>query len=107
MGSPLQLHLDEEGVLHARVLTPLSVRTLRIGALVNASNGGYELGFENELEAVLKEMGCRVAKVGCVRGEAVDAALQEARSVQLAILIVVEGDGTPLRVGNPERHDRR
>lgn len=75
-------------------LTPLSVRSLRIGVLVNASSGGYEPGFEHELEAVLKEMGCRPAKVWCVGGEAVDAALQDAQSLQLAILIVLGGDGT-------------
>jgi len=75
-------------------LTPLSVRSLRIGVLVNASSGGYEPGFENELEAVLKEIGCRLAKVWCVGGEAVDAALQDAQSLQLAILIVLGGDGT-------------
>ncbi len=82
------------GVLLTMDLTPLSVPTLRIGALVNTSSGGYAPGFENELEAVLKEMGCRVAKIWCVRGEAVDAALQEARSLQLAVLIVLGGDGT-------------
>lgn len=75
-------------------LTPLSVRTLRIGVLVNASSGGYEPGFESKLNALLKGMGCRVAKVWCVRGEAVDAALQEARFLHLAILIVLGGDGT-------------
>ena len=75
-------------------LTPISVRTLRIGVLVNASSGGYEPGFENELEAVLEEMGCRAVKVWCVGGEAVNTALHEAQSLQLAILIVLGGDGT-------------
>ena len=75
-------------------LTPLSLRALRIGVLVNTSSGGYEPGFENELEAVLMEMGCRVAKAWCVRGDAVNAALWDARSLQLAILIVLGGDGT-------------
>ena len=75
-------------------LTPLSVRTLRIGALINTSSGGYEIGFEHELEALLKEMGCPAAKAWCVRSEDVDAALQEARSLRLAVLIVLGGDGT-------------
>ena len=75
-------------------LNPLRVRTLRIGALVNTSSGGYEPGCENELEAILNGVGCHAVKVWCVSGDAVDAALHEARSLQLAILVVLGGDGT-------------
>ena len=75
-------------------LTPLTVRSLRIGVIVNVSSGGYQPGFENELKAVLEEMGCRAVRAWCVAGEAVNTALDEARSLQLAILIVLGGDGT-------------
>ena len=62
--------------------------------LVNASSGGYEPRFESELKAVLAEMGCHVAKAWCVQGEVVNAALGDAGSSQLAVLIVLGGDGT-------------
>ena len=73
---------------------PLGVRTLRVGALVNTSSGRYDLGAGTELETLLKEAECRVAKVWYVDAGAVDAALQDARTHELDVLIVLGGDGT-------------
>ena len=72
----------------------LNLRQARIGVLLNTSSGSCDLEAEADLHGILESAGLRAEHRWCGGGADVEAALAEARTHSLDVLVVLGGDGT-------------
>ena len=67
---------------------------LKVGAIINASSGGYDLESEQKMIGILNRAGIVEAETWCVSPEAIKRSFAEAAEQKLEVLIVLGGDGT-------------
>ena len=70
------------------------LKTLKIGALLNASSGTCNKEAEAELVGILEAAGLKAAHLWCGECSGYQTALDETRAMDLDLLIVLGGDGT-------------
>src|SRR5512140_4022749 len=71
---------------------PLS--ELKVGVIINASSGGYDLECEHKMVDILKGAGIVEPKVWCGEAKEMERSFAEAAGQKLEVLIVLGGDGT-------------
>ena len=67
---------------------------LKVGAIINTSSGGCDLGSEKETLNILKGAGIVEPKTWCGEADQVERSFSEAAKHNLDVLIVLGGDGT-------------
>jgi diacylglycerol kinase family enzyme len=67
---------------------------LKVGAIINTSSGGCDLGSEKEILNILKSAGIVEPKAWCGEADQVERSFAEAAKHNLDVLIVLGGDGT-------------
>ena len=71
---------------------PLS--ELKVGVIINASSGGYDLECEHKMLDILKGAGIGEAKIWCGDADQMERSFTEATRRKLEVLVVLGGDGT-------------
>ena len=67
---------------------------LKVGVIINASSGGYDLECEHKMLDVLKGAGIVEAKIWCGDTDQMERSFTEATRRKLDVLVVLGGDGT-------------
>ena len=67
---------------------------LKVGVIINASSGGYDLECEHKMLDILKGAGIVEAKVWCGDADEMERSFTEAARQKLEVLVVLGGDGT-------------
>jgi len=67
---------------------------LKVGVIINASSGGYDLECEHKMLDILKGAGIVEAKIWCGDADQIERSFTEATRRKLEVLIVLAGDGT-------------
>lgn len=67
---------------------------LKVGVIINASSGGYDLECEHKMLDILKGAGIVEAKIWCGDADQMKRAFTEATRRKLDVLVVLGGDGT-------------
>ena len=67
---------------------------LKVGVIINASSGGYDLECEHKMLDVLKGAGIVEAKIWCGDADQMERSFTEAARQKLEVLVVLGGDGT-------------
>ena len=67
---------------------------LKVGVIINASSGGYDLECEHKMLDILKGAGIVEAKIWCGDADQMERSFTEATRRQLEVLVVLAGDGT-------------
>src|SRR5512132_3296221 len=67
---------------------------LKVGVIINASSGGYDLECEHKMVDILKGAGIVEPKVWCAEAKEIERSFAEAAGQKLEVLIVLGGDGT-------------
>ena len=67
---------------------------LKVGVIINASSGGYDLECEHKMVDILKGAGIVEPKVWCAEAKEMERSFAEAAGQKLEVLIVLGGDGT-------------
>jgi diacylglycerol kinase family enzyme len=67
---------------------------LKVGAIINTSSGGCDLGSEKEALHILRGAGIIEPKTWCGEADQVERSFSEAAKYKLDVLIVLGGDGT-------------
>ena len=67
---------------------------LKVGVIINASSGGYDLECEHKMVDILKGAGIVEPKVWCGEAKEMERFFAEAAGQKLEVLIVLGGDGT-------------
>jgi diacylglycerol kinase family enzyme len=67
---------------------------LKVGVIINASSGGYDLECEHKMVDILKGAGIVEPKVWCGEAKEMERSFAEAAGQKLEVLIVLGGDGT-------------
>lgn len=74
--------------------SPIDMKTLKIGALLNTESGSCNAGCEQEMRDLVEAAGLEIDTMWCGDGEVVGKALKELSATKLDVLIVLGGDGT-------------
>jgi len=72
----------------------IDLSELKVGVIINASSGGYDLECEHKMLDVLKGAGIVEAKIWCGDTDQVERSFTEATRRKLDVLVVLGGDGT-------------
>ena len=72
----------------------IRVSELKVGAIINASSGGYDLEAEQKMLGILTRAGIGGSKTWCGEAEEMERFFTEAAGQKLDIFIVLGGDGT-------------
>jgi diacylglycerol kinase family enzyme len=67
---------------------------LKVGVIINASSGGYDLECEHKMLDILKGAGIVEAKIWCGDADEMERSFTEATRRKLEVLVVLGGDGT-------------
>src|SRR6188472_520019 len=67
---------------------------LKVGVIINASSGGYDLECEHKMLDILKGAGIVEAKIWCGDTDQMERSFTEATDQKLDVLVVLGGDGT-------------
>jgi len=67
---------------------------LKVGVIINASSGGYDLECEHKMLDILKGAGIVEAKIWCGDTDQMERSFTEAARQKLEVLVVLGGDGT-------------
>src|SRR5512133_2136177 len=67
---------------------------LKVGVIINAASGGYDLECEHKMVDILKGAGIVEPKVWCGEAKEMERSFAEAAGQKLEVLIVLGGDGT-------------
>src|SRR6266699_2495628 len=67
---------------------------LKVGAIINTSSGGCDLGSEQKMLSILKGAGIVEPKMWCGGADYMESSFAEAAGQKLEVLIVLGGDGT-------------
>src|SRR5437773_10314360 len=67
---------------------------LKVGAIINASSGGYDLESEQKMVSILNREGIVESRTWSGGAEEMDRSCAEAVEQKLEVLIVLGGDGT-------------
>jgi len=67
---------------------------LKVGVIINASSGGYDLECEHKMLDILKGAGIVEAKIWCGDTDQMERSFTEATRRKLDVLVVLGGDGT-------------
>ena len=67
---------------------------LKVGVIINASSGGYDLECEHKMLDILKGAGIVEAKIWCGDADQMERSFTEATRRKLEVLVVLGGDGT-------------
>lgn len=67
---------------------------LKVGVIINASSGGYDLECEHKMLDILKGAGIVEAKIWCGDADQMERWFTEATRRKLDVLVVLGGDGT-------------
>jgi len=67
---------------------------LKVGVIINASSGGYDLECEHKMLDILKGAGIVDAKIWCGDTDQMERSFTEATRRKLEVLVVLGGDGT-------------
>ena len=67
---------------------------LKVGVIINASSGGYDLECEHKMVDILKGAGIVEPKVWCAEAKEMERSFAEAAGQKLEVLIVLGRDGT-------------
>ena len=72
----------------------IDLSELKVGVIINASSGGYDLECEHKMLDILKGAGIVEAKIWCGDADQMQRSFTEAARQKLEVLIVLGGDGT-------------
>jgi len=72
----------------------IDLSELKVGVIINASSGGYDLECEHKMLDVLKGAGIVEAKIWCGDTDQMERSFTEATRRKLDVLVVLGGDGT-------------
>jgi diacylglycerol kinase family enzyme len=67
---------------------------LKVGVIINASSGGYDLECEHKLLDTLNGAGIVEAKIWCANADEMERSFTEAAHQKLQVLVALGGDGT-------------
>jgi Diacylglycerol kinase catalytic domain len=67
---------------------------LKVGVIINASSGGYDLECEHKMLDILKGAGIVEVKIWCGDTDQMERSFTEATRRKLEVLVVLGGDGT-------------
>src|SRR4030095_4886441 len=67
---------------------------LKVGVIINASSGGYDLECEHKMLDILRASGITEAKIWCGDSNQMERSFTEATDQKLDVLVVLGGDGT-------------
>jgi diacylglycerol kinase family enzyme len=67
---------------------------LKLGVIINASSGGYDLECEHKLLDTLNGAGIVEAKIWCANADEMERSFTEAAHQKLQVLVALGGDGT-------------
>jgi diacylglycerol kinase family enzyme len=72
----------------------IDLSELKVGVIINASSGGYDLECEHKMLDILKGAGIVEAKIWCGDTDQMERSFTEATRRKLDVLVVLGGDGT-------------